>query len=135
MEIVYAKLQNFSLFFLDGAAYFLVAMIGAFVKDIFDTVVGTRRRIETRRIFVGTILSTFLTFAARGYLEGDLLIAINFFLGIIGWELFCRTCTIRGLEETVLGFRKFQKAFFSGKSLKEEEAEEDTEKEENSGKK
>lgn len=134
MEIVFAKLQNFSIFFLDGVAYFLIAMIGAFVKDTFDTVIGTRRRIEIRRIFVGTILSTFLTFAAREYVQNDLLIAVNFGLGVIGWELFSRTCTIKGLEETALGLRSFYLAFVKGKSLREEIKDEEKEKEE-SGKK
>lgn len=105
MEILYAKLQTASMFFLDGATYFLIAMIGAFVKDIYDTVSGTRPRIEIRRIFVSTTLSTFLIFAARGYLNDDLEIAITFILGVIGWELFSRICTINGLKKTLLGLK------------------------------
>lgn len=105
MEILYAKLQTASMFFLDGATYFLIAMIGAFVKDIYDTVSGTRPKIEIRRIFVSTTLSTFLIFAARGYLNDDLEVAITFILGVIGWELFSRICTINGLKRTLLSLK------------------------------
>lgn len=105
MEILYAKLQAASMFFLDGTTYFLIAMIGAFVKDIYDTVSGTIPKIEIRRIFVSTTLSTFLIFAARGYLNSDLEIAITFILGVIGWELFSRICTINGLKRTLISLR------------------------------
>ena len=115
MEILYSKLQSFSLFFLDGATYFLIAMIGAFVKDIYDTVSGTRQHIETRRVFVATSLSTFLTFAARGHVDDDKLIAITFILGVIGWELFSRICTIEGFKSTVLGLKEFYVTLLGGK--------------------
>lgn len=105
MEILYAKLQTASIFFLDGATYFLIAMIGAFVKDIYDTISGTRPKIGIKRIFVSTTLSTFLIFAARDYLSTDLEIAVTFILGVIGWELFSRICTINGLKRTLLSLR------------------------------
>lgn len=105
MEILYAKFQTASIFFLDGATYFLIAMIGAFVKDIYDTISGTRPKIGIKRIFVSTTLSTFLIFAARDYLSTDLEIAVTFILGIIGWELFSRICTINGLKRTLLSLR------------------------------
>lgn len=87
---------------LDGAVYFIVAMLGAFVKDIYDTYSGARPQIEIYRIFVGTMLSTFLTFAAKDYVNSEnLLPVVNFVLGVIGWELFVRISTIDGLIKTI----------------------------------
>lgn len=121
MEILYAKLQTASMFFLDGATYFLIAMIGAFVKDIYDTVSGTRTKIEIRRIFVSTTLSTFLIFAARGYLNDDLEVAITFILGVIGWELFSRICTINGLKRTLLGLKSLHMTLTKDSVVKPED--------------
>lgn len=108
MEMIYARLQACALIMLDGAVYFIIAMLGAFVKDIYDTCTGARPRIEIYRIFVATTLSTFLTFAARDYVNSEnLLPLINFVLGVIGWELFSRISTIDGLLKTITGFRQF----------------------------
>jgi len=128
MEILYAKLQTSSIFFLDGATYFLIAMIGAFVKDIYDTVSGTRPKIEIRRIFVSTTLSTFLIFAARGYLNDDLEIAITFILGVIGWELFSRICTINGLKKTLLGLKNLHTTLTKDSAHKSKDDSEDEKK-------
>jgi len=106
LEIIYERLQSGSIIFLDWMTYFLIAMIGAFVKDLYDTITGERERIEIKRIFVSTILSTFLIFAARSYLNTDLIIAITFILGVIGWELFSRICTIEGLRKTIISIKK-----------------------------
>lgn len=125
MEILYAKLQAASMFFLDGTTYFLIAMIGAFVKDIYDTVSGTRPKIEIRRIFVSTTLSTFLIFAARGYLNSDLEIAITFILGVIGWELFSRICTINGLKRTLISLRNLHSTLIKEHTKPEEKQNEE----------
>lgn len=102
VEMIYARLQACASFMLDGAVYFIIAMLGAFVKDIYDTYSGARPRIEIYRIFVGTMLSTFLTFAARDYVNSEnLLPVVNFVLGVIGWELFVRISTIDGLVKTI----------------------------------
>lgn len=128
MEILYAKLQTASIFFLDGATYFLIAMIGAFVKDIYDTVSRTRPKIEIRRIFVSTTLSTFLIFAARDYLNEDLEIAITFILGVIGWELFSRICTINGLKKTLLSLKNLHTILIKDSTHKSEEDSENEKK-------
>ena len=96
-------------------------MIGAFVKDIYDTVSGTRPKIEIRRIFVSTTLSTFLIFAARDYLNEDLEIAITFILGVIGWELFSRISTINGLKKTLLGLKNLHTTLTKDSTHKSEE--------------
>ena len=92
VEIVYAKLQVWSMFILDGAAYFLIAMVGAFVKDIYDTYSGVKTRIEIFHIVVSASLSTFLIFAARNYTGEDLLPAINFILGIVTGKHTAMNC-------------------------------------------
>lgn len=116
VEIVYAKLQVWSMFVLDGAAYFLIAMVGAFVKDIYDTYSGVKTRIEIFHIVVSASLSTFLIFAARNYTGEDLLPAINFILGIVGWELFVRVSTIDGLINTVKEVRSLILTLIGGTS-------------------
>lgn len=110
MEILNERLQFLSLVLLDGVTYFLIAMIGAFAKDTYDTISGTRLKIGIKRITVASILGTMLTFAARSYLDDDTLIAVTFILGVIGWELFSNISTISGLKRTVLGLAKFYKA-------------------------
>lgn len=105
--MIYARLQACASFMLDGAVYLIIAMLGAFVKDIYDTYSGARPRIEIYRIFVGTMLSTFLTFAARDYVNSEnLLPVVNFVLGVIGWELFVRISTIDGLIKTIKDARQ-----------------------------
>lgn len=120
MEILNERLQFLSLVFLDGITYFLIAMIGAFIKDIYDTISGVRSKIKIYRITIASILSTMLTFAARSHLDQDTTIAFTFLIGVIGWELFSRICTIRGLKETALDFKKFFRLLTSSDSKDDE---------------
>lgn len=114
MDLLYARVLGWLSITLDGAAYFIIAMVGAFVKDIYDTYSGTRPRIEIYRIFVSTTLSTFLTFAARDYVGENSLPAVNFVLGVIGWELFSRVSTIDGLVKTIKDGRQLLLTLFVG---------------------
>jgi len=114
MDLLYARVLGWLSITLDGAAYFIIAMVGAFVKDIYDTYSGTRPRIEIYRIFVSTTLSTFLTFAARDYVGENSLPAVNFVLGVIGWELFSRVSTIDGLVKTIKDARQLMLTLFVG---------------------
>ena len=107
MELIYAKLQTMSLYVLDGVAYFISAMVGAFVKDMYDTHNGTRPRIEIRRVLIATLLSTLITFAVREHVPEDSLPFITFIVGVIGWELFVRISTIEGLMGTIRDIRLF----------------------------
>lgn len=107
MELIYAKLQTMSLYVLDGVAYFISAMVGAFVKDMYDTHAGTRPKIEIRRVLIATLLSTLITFAVREHVPEDALPFITFIIGVIGWELFVRISTIEGLLGTIRDIRLF----------------------------
>lgn len=119
MEIIYAKIQACATVLLDGAVYFIIAMLGAFAKDLYDTCTGGRPRIEIYRIFVATTLSTFLTFAARDYVNSEnLLPLINFVLGIIGWELFIRISTIDGLVGTITSARQLISSLINPTNIK-----------------
>lgn len=123
MEIFYDKLHTFSIFFLDALTYFIIAMIGALVKDVYDVTVGSRIRFEIKKIFVGTMLSTFIIFAARGYMNDDWIIAVTFILGVIGWELFSRVSTIDGMKNTIIGFKKMMHYILHGGDPPDDERE------------
>ena len=105
-EILYERINTFSMFCLDALTYFLIAMIGSLVKDVYDITVGIRSKFEIKKILVGTVLSVFTIFFFRGYLNTDWTIALTFILGVIGWELFSKISTIDGLTKTLIGFKR-----------------------------
>ena len=125
MEILQERLQFLSLVLLDGVAYFLIAMIGAFAKDTYDTISGTRLKIGIKRITVASLLGTVLTFAARSYMSDDTLIAVTFILGVIGWELFSHISTIKGLKKTIMSFIKIYRGITTAISKIEDEKKEE----------
>ena len=101
METIYAKLAIALEFAIDGVGYFVIAMLGAVIKDLYDTETGKRPRIEIYRIFVSATLTTFITFALTDYIPKNCVPMFNFILGLLGCELFVRISTIAGLVQTI----------------------------------
>ena len=104
-SLIYERMDSFSLFFLDALTYFLIAMLGSIVKDVYDITVGARNKFAVKEVFVSTILGVFIIFALRGYMNTDWTITVTFILGVIGWELFSRISTIDGLTKTIIGIK------------------------------
>jgi hypothetical protein len=104
-SLIYERIDSFSLFFLDALTYFLIAMLGSIVKDVYDITVGARNKFAVKEVFVSTILGVFIIFALRGYMNTDWTITVTFILGVIGWELFSRISTIDGLTKTIIGIK------------------------------
>ena len=94
------------------ASYFLISMMGSFVKELYDSI-NSEKKISFKRIFVSSILATFLVLSFRNYLHSDVFIAVTFILGIIGWELFSRICTIDGLKKTIFDFNKLKNSILN----------------------
>lgn len=100
------KLESSSLVLFDITVWFIVGLIGAMVKDIYDIKRGAQPHIVISKIFVSTIISVLCTFAARKYVAEDIIPILNFILGLLGWEIFINICTIDGLLSFVQSIRR-----------------------------
>lgn len=115
MELIYAKLQATVLYALDGVVYFIIAMAGASFKDMYISVT-TKQPIRIYRIFAAASLATVLMYGIRPHVQEEYLPAVNFVLGIIGFELFIHISTIAGLKKTIEEFRALLFSLFKGTS-------------------
>lgn len=106
MEITLEQLRlgvlNISLFFIIGFA-------GAFTKDLYDTISGKNKKIQVSKVFIGAVFSAFVMLGIsqpvtkRFDVSFNTIICINFITGVVGFELFGKLSTLRGLDK---GFKK-----------------------------
>ena len=115
MELIYAKVQAFALYSLDGVGYFIVAMTGALCKDVYRSI-NTKSPMEGYRVFAAAMLTTMIMYAIRDHINGELIPVVNFVLGVIGFELFVHISTIKGLIQTIIEFRALLFSLFKGAS-------------------
>lgn len=77
---------------LNVCLYFMVATLGAFIKDVYNSITKKDEVIRVKRILVGSIFATFVLLAIEEYILSkqtiNIVIFISFIMGGIGFELF-----------------------------------------------
>ncbi|WP_304576585.1 hypothetical protein [Romboutsia ilealis] len=77
---------------LNVCLYFMVATLGAFIKDVYNSITKKDEVIRVKRILVGSIFATFVLLAIEDYILSkqtiNIVIFISFIMGGIGFELF-----------------------------------------------
>lgn len=72
--------------------YFMVATLGAFIKDMYDSITKKDEVIRVKRILVGSVFATFVLLAIEDLILSkqsiNIVIFISFIMGGVGFELF-----------------------------------------------
>lgn len=102
--------------------YFVIALSGAFTKDLYDNFINKKKKIETIRIFIAAFSTAFIAIGVQDYTENfslNLIILFSFLCGVIGFELFGSISSIRNLRITILEIIQIKKFMDSGVSVEE----------------
>ena len=87
--------------------YFMVATLGAFIKDMYDSITKKDEVIRVKRILVGSIFATFILLAIEDPILSkqsiNIVIFIAFLLGGIGFDLFGKWVTVDTIEKIIKG--------------------------------
>ena len=85
--------------------YFAVSTLGAFTKDMYNSLVKKDEVIRIKRIMVGSIFSTILLIGLEDVLlKGksiNVILVIAFILGGVGFELFGKWVTTENVERII----------------------------------
>lgn len=98
--------------------YFTLGTLGAFTKDLYNTLVNGNAKIELPRIFISAISASFICIGGHNYLSEhispNVIIFIVFLCGVVGFELFGYISSVDKLKVTLTKFMKFKKAIEKG---------------------
>lgn len=98
--------------------YFIVAICGAFTKDLYDNFVNGKKRIEIIRVFIAAISTAFLAIGLQDYLSArfslNIIILFSFLCGVVGFELFGCINSIKNLKVTILEIIQIKKLMDAG---------------------
>lgn len=90
--------------------YFTLTLTGAFLKDIFNTIVKKDARFRFSRVLVGAITGAFIMLGLEEILlykmSLNLVVTISFIIGTISFELFDRLSKIDNVVEFIKLFKK-----------------------------
>lgn len=91
--------------FLNVCLYFMVATLGAFIKDVYNSITKKDEVIRVKRILVGSIFATFVLLAIEDYILSkqtiNIVMFISFIMGGVGFELFGKWVNIDNVERYV----------------------------------
>lgn len=87
--------------------YFMVSSLGAFIKDMYNSITKKDEVIRVKRILVGSVFSTFVLLAIEDLILSkqsiNIVIFISFILGGVGFELFGKWVTVDTVERIIKG--------------------------------
>lgn len=112
--------------------YFIIAISGAFIKDLYDNFVNGKKRIEFTRVFIASISTAFICIGLQEYLSArfslNIIILFSFLCGVVGFEIFGCINSLKGLKTSVLEIIRIKRVIDSGdigeieKVIKEKQA-------------
>ena len=98
--------------------YFIVALCGAFTKDLYDNFVNGKKKIEITRIFIAAISAAFMAIGLQDYLSArfslNIIILFSFLCGVVGFEIFRSINSIKSLKVTILEIIQIKKLMDAG---------------------
>lgn len=83
--------------------YFIFALLGAFIKDLYDSITKDNETIKIKRILIGSIFAAFLVFGFEKQLMEkwglNFTVFLSFLSGVLGFELFGKWITMDLIEK------------------------------------
>lgn len=90
--------------------YFMVASLGSFTKDLYNSITKKDEKIRIKRILVGSIFTTFIMIGIEGYIlehySINTLVFIGFIFGGVGFELFGKWVNVEVVQKLIVNFFK-----------------------------
>ena len=88
---------------LNISLYFMIATLGAFIKDLYNSIVKKDEVIRVKRILVGSVFATFVLIGIEDFILKkytiNTIMFIAFVLGGVGFELFGKWVTVDIIEK------------------------------------
>ena len=101
---------------IDICLYFMIATLGAFIRDLYETITKKDEVVRVQRILVGSVFATFVLLGLEDTLlksySINMVMSISFIMGGIGFELFGKWVNVDKLEEHLT--KSFFKGLFKG---------------------
>lgn len=128
MENTVVQGMNLKIFleiFIPLSLYFVITLIGAFLRDALNTMYGTDTRFRVNRILIGAVFGSFLMIGLEKWLltkfgiEGVIFVAL--FVGSISFELFDRFSKLDEIIKILSLFHDFRRGLLTFEPTKIEE--------------
>ena len=112
MNIITDSLVTISISF---TLYFLTSLLGAFLKDFYNTYTQKDEKIRIGRILTGSISATFIMLGFEDYLYKyfglKTIILISFLMGVLGFEIFKNINSMDGLKGFLIKIKEFRDVY------------------------
>ncbi len=83
--------------------YFAVGTLGAFVKDLYETMIGKIKKIRLGEVLIGGIVTTIICLGLSDNLFKDFslntMLLITFVIGVLGFEIFGNMTSISKIRK------------------------------------
>lgn len=84
--------------------YFIIGSLGAFLKDLYETLTKKNEKIRLSEVLIGGISATFICLALQdfswfGERSIGFISLVTFVMGVIGFEIFGNITTISKLKD------------------------------------
>lgn len=93
--------------------YFILTLTGAFLKDLFNTIVKKDVKFRMSRVLIGAISGAFIMIGLENILITKVgvnqIVTISFIIGTVSFELFNRISKLDNILKYIKLFNKFVK--------------------------
>lgn len=93
--------------------YFILTLTGAFLKDLYNTIVKKDVKFRMSRVLIGAISGAFIMIGLENILLTKVgvnqIVTISFIIGTVSFELFNRISKLDNLLKYIKLFNKFVK--------------------------
>ena len=93
--------------------YFILTLTGAFLKDLYNTIVKKDAKFRLSRVLIGAISGAFIMIGLENILLTKVgvnqIVTISFIIGTVSFELFNRISKLDNILKYIKLFNKFVK--------------------------
>lgn len=93
--------------------YFILTLTGAFLKDLYNTIVKKEVKFRMSRVLIGAISGAFIMIGLENILLTKVgvnqIVTISFIIGTVSFELFNRISKLDNILKYIKLFNKFVK--------------------------
>lgn len=93
--------------------YFILTLTGAFLKDLYNTIVNKDVKFRMSRVLIGAISGAFIMIGLENILLTKVgvnqIVTISFIIGTVSFELFNRISKLDNILKYIKLFNKFVK--------------------------
>lgn len=107
------NLSTFLSILVPWCLYFVLTLAGAFLKDLYNTIVKKDEKFRLSRVLIGAISGAFIMIGLEELLLTKIgvnqIITISFIVGTVSFEIFNRISSLDNILKYIKLFNKFVK--------------------------